>query len=55
MAEKESPSSAGQIAFCKSIAEQLNIELPNGYEKDYRIASKFINDNKAKLPKKTKD
>ncbi len=53
--KKEYPSSAGQIAFCKSIAEQLNIELPNGYEKDYRIASKFINDNKAKLPKKAKD
>ncbi|WP_334084800.1 type IA DNA topoisomerase [Helicobacter typhlonius] len=53
--KKEYPSSAGQIAFCKSIAEQLNIELPNGYEKDYRIASKFINNNKAKLPKKAKD
>lgn len=50
--KKEYPSSDGQINFCKSIAEQLGIELPSGYEADYRIASKFISDNKDKLKKK---
>lgn len=52
--KKDYPPSEAQMRFCKSIAEQLGIELPQGIEKDYRIASKFINDNKAKLPKKEK-
>ncbi|WP_394980653.1 type IA DNA topoisomerase [uncultured Helicobacter sp.] len=52
--KKDYPPSEAQMKFCKSIAEQLGIELPKGIEKDYRIASKFINDNKAKLPKKDK-
>ena len=52
--KKDYPPSEAQMKFCKSIAEQLGIELPQGIEKDYRIASKFINDNKAKLPKKDK-
>lgn len=52
--KKDYPPSEAQMKFCNSIAEQLGIELPQGIEKDYRIASKFINDNKAKLPKKDK-
>lgn len=51
--KKDYPASEAQIKFCKSIAEKLNISLPDGYEKDYRIASKFINDNKNKLNKKS--
>lgn len=46
------PPSEKQMNFAKSIAEQLNIELPNGIEKDYKILNKFIEDNKSKLPKK---
>lgn len=52
--KKDYPPSEAQMKFCNSIAQQLGIELPQGIEKDYRIASKFINDNKAKLPKKEK-
>ena len=50
--KKDYPPSEAQMKFCKSIAEKLNIKLPDGIEKDYRIASKFINENKSKLSKK---
>ena len=48
------PPSESQIKFCNSIATQLNIKLPEGIDKDWRIASKFINDNKNKLDKAKK-
>ena len=48
------PPSEAQLKFCNNIAEQLNIKLPKDIENDWRIASKFINDNKNKLNKSKK-
>ncbi len=48
------PPSEAQMKFCNSIATQLNIKLPEGIDKDWRIASKFINDNKSKMDKAKK-
>lgn len=48
------PPSEAQLKFCNNIAEQLNIKLPKDIENDWRIASKFINDNKNKLNKAKK-
>lgn len=44
------PPSSKQLAFACKIAQQLNIELPKGIEKDWRIAREFIDGNKEKLP-----
>lgn len=49
------PPSESQLKFCNSIATQLNIKLPEGIENDWKIASKFINDNKNKLDKAKKN
>lgn len=48
------PPSEAQLNFAQSIATQLKIKLPDGIENDWRIASKFINDNKSKVYKNKK-
>ncbi|BDB65279.1 DNA topoisomerase [Helicobacter cinaedi] len=52
--KKDYPPSEKQIKFCKDISTALNIPLPDGLEKDYRIARKFIDENASKMPKKEK-
>lgn len=48
------PPSQAQLNFAQSIATQLKIKLPDGIENDWRIANKFINDNKNKIYKNKK-
>lgn len=46
------PPSEKQKNFCKLISTSLNIELPNNYENDWRIADKFIKTHSGKLKDK---
>lgn len=50
---KAFPPSPKQLNFAKSIAQTLNIDLPQGIEQDYKIAKAFIDENISKMPKKT--
>ena len=39
------PPSEKQIAFAEKIAEKQGVELPNGYQKDWKICKEFIESN----------
>ncbi|MCX2716833.1 hypothetical protein OQH61_03670 [Helicobacter sp. MIT 21-1697] len=52
--KKDYPPSEAQMKFCKDISATLKIPMPQGIEKDYRIARKFIDENCKKMPKKEK-
>lgn len=52
--KKDYPPSPKQIKFCQDIASTLGIELPQRYDKDYKIAGEFITKNLPKMPKKEK-
>lgn len=50
--KKEYPPSPKQIKFCEDIAKILGIDLPNDYNKHYKIAGDFISKYSKQLPKK---